>query len=127
MKLRPGSLWQSLIPNIDEQICCIELGMVLYDFWSFPNFSRQALGRVFSDEQWPDEERQVQCTVADDLALRSEFVGEIRAWREVDNRGGGKRSGGGGFGRGQEFIGYTWWPCDVAEQLVSSWDACAMS
>jgi hypothetical protein len=51
MKLRPGSLWQSLIPNIDEQICCIELGMVLYDFWSFPNFSRQALGRVFSDEQ----------------------------------------------------------------------------
>jgi hypothetical protein len=32
----------------------------------------------------------------------------IRSLREVDNRGGGgegKRSGGGGFGRGQELIG----------------------
>jgi hypothetical protein len=42
-----------LSPNIDEQICCIELGLVLYDFWSksLLNFGRQALGWMFSDEQ----------------------------------------------------------------------------
>jgi hypothetical protein len=93
--IRPWSLWQKWSPNISEQTCYTDLGLVLYNFWSklLPNLVCQAArdGVSWWTVDWTRSPNSVNFA-ADDLRVVIHTGATICALWRVDSReGGGKK------------------------------------